>query len=91
MPVRLSDHSLKDFDLARKPAYDRRDITPGILHIGIGGFHRAHQAVYTEGVLAGGDHRWGIIGASVRSTTMPKPTHSTELSIHGLHQGRGQQ
>jgi len=70
VPVRLSDHSLKDFDLARKPAYDRRDITPGILHIGIGGFHRAHQAVYTEDVLAGGDHRWGIIGASVRSTTM---------------------
>ncbi|MBT5686585.1 MAG: mannitol dehydrogenase family protein [Gammaproteobacteria bacterium] len=70
MPVQLSDNSVQGFDLARKPAYDRHDITPGILHIGIGGFHRAHQAVYTEDVLAGGDHRWGIIGASMRSTTM---------------------
>jgi fructuronate reductase len=70
VPVQLSDNSLKDFGLARKPVYDRSDITPGILHIGIGGFHRAHQAVYTDDILAGGDHRWGIIGASLRSTTM---------------------
>ena len=68
MPVQLSDNSLNG--LARKPVYDRSDITPGILHIGIGGFHRAHQAVYTDDILAGGDHRWGIIGASLRSTTM---------------------
>ena len=70
MQSRLSEISLKNFDLAQKPAYARSNITPGILHIGIGGFHRAHQAVYTEEILAGGDHRWGIIGASLRSTTM---------------------
>ena len=70
MPIQLSDNSVQGFDLARKPVYDRRDIRPGILHIGIGGFHRAHQAIYTEDVMSGGDHRWGIIGASMRSETM---------------------
>ncbi|MGN6537271.1 MAG: mannitol dehydrogenase family protein, partial [Mesorhizobium sp.] len=39
----------------------------GIVHIGIGAFHRAHQAVYTDAVLAGGDLGWGIVGASLRS------------------------
>jgi len=49
-----------------RPAYDRTTIRPGIMHLGIGAFHRAHQAVYTEAVLAR-DPRWGIIGASLRS------------------------
>ena len=70
MQARLSEISLGAFDLARKPNYRRREITPGILHIGLGGFHRAHQAVYTEDILAAGDHRWGIIGASLRNTSM---------------------
>ena len=70
MQNRLSENSLNAFDLARRPVYSRRNIKPGILHMGIGGFHRAHQAVYTEDILDGGDHRWGIIGASLRSTTM---------------------
>ena len=51
------------------PQYDRTRLRPGILHIGVGAFHRAHQAVYTDDVLneTGGD--WGIIGASLRSAT----------------------
>ena len=49
------------------PAYDRAALKPGIVHLGIGAFHRAHQAFYTEAVLNqfGGD--WGIIGCSLRS------------------------
>ena len=41
---------------------------PGILHLGLGNFHRAHQAVYTDTALgaAGGD--WGIVGVSSRSS-----------------------
>jgi fructuronate reductase len=50
-----------------RPAYERAAIRPGIVHLGIGAFHRAHQAVYTDTVLASGDHRWGIVGASLRS------------------------
>jgi fructuronate reductase len=37
------------------------------VHLGIGSFHRAHQAVYTDNVLTSGDLRWGIVGASLRS------------------------
>ncbi len=49
------------------PPIDRRAHGPGILHLGIGAFHRAHQAVYTHEALAryGGD--WLIRGASTRS------------------------
>jgi fructuronate reductase len=50
-----------------RPGYDRSTLRTGIVHLGIGSFHRAHQAVYTDNVLAGGDRRWGIIGASLRN------------------------
>lgn len=49
------------------PGYDRSTVATGIVHLGIGAFHRAHQAVYTDSVLASGDTRWGILGASLRS------------------------
>jgi len=50
----------------RKPDYDRSKIRPGIVHLGIGAFHRAHQAVYIDELLAR-QPEWGIIGASLRS------------------------
>ena len=40
----------------------------GILHIGIGAFHRAHQAVYTDAAMAAKGGNWHIIGVSLRST-----------------------
>lgn len=57
--------ALADRGLAT-PAYERSAVQPGIVHLGLGAFHRAHQAVYTEAVLAAGDLRWGIIGVSLR-------------------------
>uniref|UniRef100_A4WT64 Mannitol dehydrogenase, C-terminal domain n=1 Tax=Cereibacter sphaeroides (strain ATCC 17025 / ATH 2.4.3) TaxID=349102 RepID=A4WT64_CERS5 len=51
------------------PAYDRKALTPGIVHIGVGNFHRAHQAVYIDDLFALGEgHDWGILGAGVRPT-----------------------
>lgn len=52
------------------PSYDRAHLKPGIVHLGIGAFHRAHQAFYTEAVLNkfGGD--WGIVGCSLRSPSV---------------------
>lgn len=50
------------------PAYDRSALKPGIVHLGIGAFHRAHQAVYTDDALAREFGDWGIVGASLRST-----------------------
>src|SRR6185295_6657422 len=68
MRARLSNQTL-----ARLPAsvikrgYDRAAVTPGIVHLGVGAFHRAHQAVYVDDCLASGETGWGIIGASLRS------------------------
>lgn len=50
-----------------RPRYDRAVVATGIVHLGIGAFQRAHQAVYTEAALDAGDLRWGIVGASLRS------------------------
>ncbi|MEM9590102.1 MAG: mannitol dehydrogenase family protein [Pseudomonadota bacterium] len=50
------------------PAYARESVQCGIVHLGVGNFHRAHQAVYCEDVLSHGDFRWGICGVSLRSS-----------------------
>jgi fructuronate reductase len=49
------------------PGYDRAAQAAGIVHIGIGAFHRAHQAVYTDDAMSAGDRDWGIVGVSLRS------------------------
>ncbi|WP_284164195.1 mannitol dehydrogenase family protein [Frigidibacter sp. SD6-1] len=50
------------------PAYDRSRLTPGIVHIGLGNFHRAHMAVYLDDLFNLGEgHDWAIIGAGVRA------------------------
>ncbi|OQW87302.1 MAG: hypothetical protein BWK72_13925 [Rhodoferax ferrireducens] len=51
-----------------RPTYDRSQVTNGIVHLGVGAFHRAHQAVMTEAVLASGDLRWGTVGAGLMTT-----------------------
>jgi fructuronate reductase len=50
-----------------RPAYDRGALRPGIVHLGLGAFHRAHQAVYSEAVLNAGDLGWSTIGVSLRN------------------------
>jgi fructuronate reductase len=53
-----------------RPRHDRRAMLPGIVHLGLGAFHRAHQAVYTEDCLAAGETGWGIVGVSLRRPDM---------------------
>lgn len=50
-----------------RPAYDRRQVKTGVIHLGVGAFHRAHQAAVFDDALAAGDLRWGVLGASLRS------------------------
>lgn len=50
-----------------RPAHDRAAVRTGVVHLGLGAFHRAHQALVFERALAAGDRRWGITGASLRS------------------------
>ncbi|PUA28129.1 MAG: mannitol dehydrogenase [Cellvibrio sp. 79] len=52
------------------PKYNRDALVPGIVHLGIGAFHRAHQAFYTEAVLNQFGGNWGIIGSSLRSASV---------------------
>ena len=52
---------------AHLPAYDRTKLTPGIVHIGLGNFHRAHMAVYLDDLFAMGQGMdFAILGAGVR-------------------------
>ncbi|MEY4556337.1 MAG: hypothetical protein RL093_1456 [Pseudomonadota bacterium] len=50
-----------------RPGYDRSRVRTGVVHLGIGAFHRAHQAVVFDDALNAGDLRWGVVGASLRS------------------------
>jgi mannitol 2-dehydrogenase len=48
------------------PSYDRTAVTPGIVHFGVGGFHRAHQAMYLDRLMTEGKALdWGIVGVGV--------------------------
>lgn len=64
--TRLSDATIAVAPVTR-PAYDRAAVRTGVVHLGIGAFHRAHQAVVFDDALASGDLRWGVLGASLRS------------------------
>lgn len=49
------------------PSYDRAELSAGIVHFGVGNFHRAHQAIYLDALFRLGlDRDWGIVGAGVR-------------------------
>ena len=51
-----------------KTTYDKSDCQTGIIHIGYGAFHRAHQAVYVDDYMEkSGDLRWGIVAVNLRN------------------------
>src|SRR5215210_696849 len=67
MSKRLNEATLADLPPSiQRPRYDRSAVTTVIVQLGVGAFHRAHQAVYTDDVLAR-DPSWGIVAASLRS------------------------
>jgi mannitol 2-dehydrogenase len=63
VPLRLSTANLEPIERRGIPVphYDRAGLTPRILHIGVGGFHRAHMALYVDELAEAGDG-WGIRG-----------------------------
>jgi mannitol 2-dehydrogenase len=67
--VKLSNATLPELpEGIERPNYDRSVLTPGIVHIGLGNFHRAHQAWFLHRLMQQGlAHDWAIIGAGVRS------------------------
>ena len=67
-PNRLSAATLAQSPAAAvAPAYERGSQKTGIVHFGIGAFHRAHQAVFVDDRMAAGERDWAILGASLRS------------------------
>ncbi|MDF3129179.1 mannitol dehydrogenase family protein [Kiritimatiellaeota bacterium B1221] len=48
------------------PTYDRAQVKIGIVHVGVGGFHRSHEAYYTDQLLETGEIAWGICGVGLR-------------------------
>ena len=67
--ISLSNDTLAQMpEGVRVPRYDRSRLTPGIVHIGLGNFHRAHQAWYLHRLMDQGlAQDWAIIGAGVRA------------------------
>ena len=65
--TQLNNHNVGSLSAAvETPIYDRQAVTPGIVHIGVGGFHRAHQAMYVDALMNQGEALdWGIVGVGV--------------------------
>jgi fructuronate reductase len=69
--VRLRADLLDRVDAGiEQPNYPRDEQAVGIVHFGIGAFHRAHQAWYTDAAMNAGDRNWGIRGVSLRSASV---------------------
>jgi mannitol 2-dehydrogenase len=66
-PTPLSDKTVGELDATvDKPAYDRSKLTTGIVHFGVGGFHRAHQAMYLDALMNEGKALdWALCGVGV--------------------------
>ena len=65
---RLAQATLAQLPAAvARPRYDRAEVRTGIVHLGVGAFHRAHQAVFADDCLTAGATDWGITAASLRS------------------------
>lgn len=67
--MKLETESLATFSSeVLVPRYDRSLVSQSVVHIGVGGFHRAHQAMYTEKLLnLGQGFEWGICGVGLRA------------------------
>lgn len=84
MTARLS------LDSGIKTAVDPRELSVGVVHLGLGAFHRAHQAVYTElAAAATGSTAWGITGVSQRSTTVRDQLAPQDCLYSVLERGTG--
>jgi mannitol 2-dehydrogenase len=63
----LSEKSLPSLPSAvSRPTYDRSRVRQGIVHLGVGAFHRSHQAMYLDRLMEQGQaQEWGICGVGV--------------------------
>ncbi|WP_238015632.1 mannitol dehydrogenase family protein [Dactylosporangium sp. AC04546] len=76
---RLTRAALAGLDPAARPLVAPGDAGVGILHLGLGAFFRAHQAVFTEAAMAAGGGDWGIVGVAPRSRAVLDPLLEQDL------------
>jgi mannitol-1-phosphate/altronate dehydrogenase len=72
------------------PTYDRSALTPAIVHIGVGGFHRAHQAHYLEELANRGiSQDWGVTGVGLRRRAMKSALSQQDYLYTVVERGAG--
>ena len=89
--MKLVNETLGDLDKrVALPGYDRKSLSHGIVHVGLGNFHRAHQAVYLDDLFGKGlDHDWAITGAGVRAPDAKMRELFESLAAQQLRLGHG--
>jgi mannitol 2-dehydrogenase len=64
----FQEHGRRLLPQVRVPSYDRGALRPGVVHLGVGAFHRSHQAAYFDELAASGaSNDWGVVGIGLRS------------------------
>jgi fructuronate reductase len=74
---------------ASVPAYSPEEHGCGIVHLGVGAFHKAHQAVYTDDALVRSGGNWRIVGASLRSADVADALNPQNGFYTLLERGQG--
>jgi fructuronate reductase len=90
--ARLDFGALSGLSAASRPRVDPGVLGIGIVHLGIGAFHRAHQAVHTEDAIACAGGEWGICGVTQRSRAVVDQLAPQDglytLAVRGAHEER---
>jgi fructuronate reductase len=84
---RLRLDALPGLAPAQRPLVDPGSLGVGIVHLGIGAFHRAHQAVFTEEAVAATGGDWGICGVTQRSRGVLDQLHPQDGLYSVLERG----
>ncbi len=88
----LSDQSLLSMPRhVAVPGYDRAALVPAVVHIGVGGFHRAHQALYFDDLAATGVTEWGVVGVGLHRPQMGEVLHAQDGLFTVVERGAGRQ
>src|SRR4051812_42214997 len=78
-------------DSVSKPGYDAAQLTPAVVHLGVGAFHRAHQAVYLDRLAEAGETSWGLIGSGVHTGRLASSLIPQDGLYTVVEQGPGAQ
>jgi len=92
LPAALSATTLDAIAaVATVPAYDRSAVRRSILHIGVGGFHRAHLATYVDELCGAGNTDWSIVGVGLlpNDEAMAAALHAQDCLYTLIARGRG--